>query len=314
MIPPTLRTPGAYRRMCVFALWALCAIIVTGAAVRLTGSGLGCTEWPTCAEGRVVAPLEYHAMIEFVNRLITGVVSVAVIAAVGGSLLRRPRRRDLTGWSLTLVAGVVAQIVIGAFVVKSDLEYSMVALHFLVSMGLVAAAVVLVERSSIPDDAAPRRWPNWARALVGCCVAVLLSGPLVASAGPHPGALEGAAHDGGDLVLKRLPIDLVWVARVHTATVWIFVAALAVLAWNERRGDGPLRQRLVDLLAVTVAQGALGYVQYFTGVPALLVGIHVLGATILWVMTLRVAQAAAIARPTGAPSAAALVTAPATSR
>ncbi|MCC6226582.1 MAG: COX15/CtaA family protein [Microthrixaceae bacterium] len=291
--PSALRSPDAYRRMCVLSLWALCAIIVTGAAVRLTGSGLGCTEWPTCAEGRVVAPLEYHAMIEFVNRLITGVVSVAVIVAVAGSVVRIPRRRDLTRWSLGLVVGVLAQIVIGAFVVRSDLEYSVVALHFLVSMVLVAAAVVLVHRSSTPDDEEPRRWAGWARALVGACVAVLVSGPLVASAGPHPGAIEGAARDGGDLVLRRLPIDLVWVARIHSATVWVFVLGVVVAAWRNRGRDPLLGRRLVDLLVVTVAQGALGYVQYFSGVPAFLVGIHVLGATLMWVMTLRVAQISA---------------------
>ncbi len=296
--------------MCIASLWALCAIIVTGASVRLTGSGLGCTQWPTCNDGNIVAPLEYHPMIEFVNRLVTGVVSIAVIVAVAGSLIRQPRRRDLTRWSLALVAGVVAQILIGAVVVMSDLEYSMVALHFLVSMVLVAAAVVLVNRAGIPDDEPlSRPWPTWAKALVGGCVAVLLSGPLVSSAGPHPGALEGVAHDGKDLVLKRLPIDLVWVARLHSVTVWIFVLGIVAVAWRHRRSDDPMHRPLVDLLVVAVAQGAIGYTQYFTGVPALLVGIHVLGATLLWVMTLRVAQVAATAGDTvAARPATALVT------
>lgn len=295
--------------MCVASLWALCAIVVTGAAVRLTGSGLGCTQWPTCTDGNIVAPLEYHPMIEFVNRLVTGAVSIAVIIAVGGSLLRRPRRADLTRWSWALVAGVVAQIVIGGVVVKSGLEYSLVALHFLVSMVLVAAAAVLVHRAALPDDVAPPRWPNWARALVGAGAVVLMSGALVTSAGPHPGALEGATHGGKDLVLKRLPIDLVWVARLHSATVWIFVAGLVVVAWRHRGTETVLQRRLFDLLVVAVAQGAVGYTQYFTGVPALLVGIHVLGATLLWVMTLRVAHAAA--QPTGVAEPAARVVVPA---
>lgn len=279
--------------MCVASLWALCAIIVTGAAVRLTGSGLGCTQWPTCNDGNIVAPLEYHPMIEFLNRLVTGAVSIAVIVAVCGSLLRRPRRSDLTRWSLALVAGVVAQIVIGGIVVKSGLEYSLVALHFLVSMVLVAAATVLVHRAGIPDDSPARPpAPIWARRLVGAGVAVLLTGALVTSAGPHPGALEGVSHGGRDLVLKRLPIDLVWVARLHSATVWIFVAGVVAVAWRQRRSTSVLQRRVLDLLIVAVAQGAVGYTQYFTGVPALLVGLHVFGATLLWVMTLRVAQAA----------------------
>ncbi|OWY59411.1 hypothetical protein B7486_74705, partial [cyanobacterium TDX16] len=99
-------SPTAYRRITLAALLALCGIVVTGAAVRLTGSGLGCSDWPTCEDDRLVAPLEYHAMVEFVNRTITGFVSVAVILAVLGSLVRVPRRRDLTWWSLGLVAGV----------------------------------------------------------------------------------------------------------------------------------------------------------------------------------------------------------------
>ena len=107
-------SPEAYRRVTLFALISLVVIIVSGGAVRLTGSGLGCSEWPTCESGRVVAPLEYHAWIEFGNRLFTGLVSVAVILAVLGSFVRVPRRRDLTWWSLGLVAGVLAQIVLGA--------------------------------------------------------------------------------------------------------------------------------------------------------------------------------------------------------
>src|SRR5687768_8308296 len=113
-------TPAAYRRVTLAAVLALGFIIVSGAAVRLTGSGLGCPDWPTCADGRVVAPLEYHAMVEFVNRTVTGLVSVAVMVAVLGSLVRRPRRSDLVWLSLGLVAGVAAQIVLGGLVVLFD--------------------------------------------------------------------------------------------------------------------------------------------------------------------------------------------------
>src|ERR671929_88312 len=114
-------SPAGYRRITFLALVALGFIVVTGGAVRVTGSGLGCPDWPTCARGRVVAPLEYHAMIEFVNRTVTGAVSVAVALAVLGSLLRTPRRPDLTRWSLGLVAGVVAQILLGGLTVLLEL-------------------------------------------------------------------------------------------------------------------------------------------------------------------------------------------------
>jgi cytochrome c oxidase assembly protein subunit 15 len=283
-------SPTAYRRVCLASVWALGAIVLTGAAVRLTGSGLGCPDWPTCANDRIVAPVEYHAMVEFLNRLVTGAVSLVVIVAVGASLLRAPRRRDLTRWSLSLVGGVVAQIVIGGLVVKSGLSYSVVALHFLVSMALVAAAVVLVHRAGRPDDAPrPGRWPVWARAQLAAAVAILLTGPLVTSAGPHAGS---TTRNGHEVPFKRLPIDVGWTARIHSTTVWIFVAGVVLLAWRTRRSDAVLHRRVLDLLVVTVAQGAIGYTQYFTGVPPLLVGLHVLGATLLWVMTLRLVLAA----------------------
>lgn len=277
-------SPTLYRRITFVALVALCAIVVTGAAVRLTGSGLGCSDWPTCERGEFVASLDFHPMIEFINRLITGVVSVAVIVAVLASLVRRPRRRDLTMWSLGLVFGVIAQIVIGAVVTLSDLRYSVVAGHFLVSMVLVWAAVVLLERAGWADDEprepGPARVP--ARWLLGLCTLVLLTGPVVTSAGPH----------AGDADVERLPLDLGWAARIHSLSVWCFIAAIVWTGWRTAtRHDAIGRRRMTDLLVAAVAQAGIGYAQYFTGVPAILVGIHVAGATLVWVMTIRASLA-----------------------
>lgn len=265
------------------ALWALCGIVVTGAAVRLTGSGLGCSDWPKCERGSVVAPWEFRAQVEFINRLITGLVSIAVILAVGGSLLRRPRRRDLTRWSMALVAGVFAQIIIGAFVTKSDLQYSIVAVHFGVSMVLVWAAVVLVDRAGRPDDSPGRTArPGWANAVFVATVAVLCTGPVVTSTGPHAGSED----------VKRLPLDLGAVTRVHSLTVWILCALVGWVAWAHRSAPpGPLRTSVVELLAAIVIQGGIGYLQYFTGVPAVLVAAHVAGATVVWVLAVRLVLA-----------------------
>jgi heme a synthase len=262
---------------------------VTGAAVRLTGSGLGCTDWPACDHDRLVAPLQLHPMIEQVNRYLTGIVSVAVILAVLGSLVRVPRRDDLTRWSWLLVAGVVAQIIIGAVVTKSDLAYSVVAVHFLVSMGLVWAATVLNDRAGRPDDEArPRRWPTPTRVLVAATTLVLLTGPIVTSAGPH----------AGDRHVKRLPVDLTWAARVHSGTVWLFLGVLVWFALRVRRGgDAVAMRRVTDLLTAAIVQGAIGYIQYFSGVPALLVGLHVAGATLVWVLALRVALNSSVPAP-----------------
>ena len=291
-------TPGQYVMITRIAVGALAAIIVTGAAVRLTGSGLGCSDWPVCEKNRLVAALEFHPMIEFVNRLITGIVSVAVIVAVLGSLRRRPRRRDLTRWSTVLVVGVVAQILIGAVVTLSKLEYSVVAIHFLVSMGLVWAACVLVDLAGRPDGMAqvPRRWMRETRVIVGLATAVLVSGALVTSAGPHPGALPDGA--GVEHAVRRLPIDFTSIVRIHSILVWCLCAVVVVtaarIATGRLSGVGPTGTRaLQELLVAVLAQGAIGYIQYFTGVPALLVAVHVAGATLVWIMALRLAFATA---------------------
>src|SRR5919202_2069669 len=147
-------SPAAYRRLTAVVTVAVAFIIVTGGAVRITGSGLGCPDWPTCAQDRLVAPWEYHAMVEFVNRTVTGLVSVAVIVAVLASLLRRPRRRDLTWLSLGLVGGVVAQIVLGGLTVLFELKPGFVMAHFLLSLVLLADAVVLHHRARLPDGRA----------------------------------------------------------------------------------------------------------------------------------------------------------------
>ncbi len=284
---PTL-TPAAYRRVTVVALVALTFIIVTGAAVRLTGSGLGCPDWPTCDNDRVVAPLEYHAMVEFVNRTVTGLVSVAVILAVLGSLRRQPRRPDLTWLSLGLVAGVVGQIVLGGLTVLFELKPGFVMAHFLLSMVILADAVVLHDRAGRPDDAgelpsAPVADPDVRRLgslMVVAAGLVLFVGTIVTSSGPH----------GGDENAERLRFAVADVARFHGASVFLFLALTLLTLWRvraERGAPAALLRRGEMVLVVSVAQAVLGYVQYFNGVPALLVGFHVAGATAVWVATLR---------------------------
>ncbi len=279
---PTL-SPPAYRRITFVALLALVVIIVTGGAVRLTGSGLGCPDWPTCAKNRVVAPWEYHAMVEFVNRTITGLVSVAVILAVLGSLLRVPKRRDLVWLSVGLVGGVVGQIVLGGLTVLFKLRPGFVMAHFLLSMVLLTNAVVLHHRAGRP--AGPTRPAvgddllTLGRLGVAAAALVVFLGTVVTSSGPH----------GGDEKAERLPFLLSDVTRLHGVAVMIFLSIVLVTLWRLRKDGAPagLMRRAEVLLAVLVAQGALGYLQYFTGVPAVLVGFHILGATTVWVAVLR---------------------------
>ncbi len=281
-------SPSAYRRVTFAALWSLVFIVVTGAAVRLSNSGLGCTDWPTCKANRVVAPFEYHAMVEFVNRTITGLVSVAVMLAVLGSLRRSPRRRDLTWLSLGLVAGVIGQIVLGGMVVEFHLNPWLVQGHFVLSMLLILDAAVLTHRAGLSDEACP----SWARveptdlrtgtALVGLAAVVILTGTVTSGTGPHSG------QSGGKFI-PRLPLAAHDAARIHGVAMMVFLALTVLLAVRLRRSaaDAGLQQAVQTLLVVLVLQGAIGYTQYFTGVPPLLVGLHVLGACLVWLAVLR---------------------------
>lgn len=275
---------AAYRTVTFLALCALCIIIVSGAAVRLSGSGLGCTDWPNCTEGQLVAPLEFHPMIEFVNRVFTGAVSLAVIAAVLGSLVREPKRRDLTVLSLGLVAGVIGQIVLGGLTVLAGLSPPFVMGHFLLSALLVWNAVVLHHRAGQPDTApvpvVPESVRHFGRVMVGLAGLVLVTGTVVTSTGPH----------GGDETAPRFGFDITEVARIHSVTVWTFlVVTLVCLAALHRAGGGPLgvERRGRMLVLGIVAQGGLGYLQYALSVPPLLVGLHIAGSVAVWILVLR---------------------------
>ncbi|CAN5211434.1 hypothetical protein BH20ACT3_BH20ACT3_01630 [soil metagenome] len=281
-------SPERYRRITVWALVLLVVIVLTGAGVRLTGSGLGCSDWPNCTDTTFVAPMELNPMIEFVNRLITGAVSAAVGLAVLGSLRRAPRRRDLTWLSLGLVAGVLGQILLGAVVVWSHLNPWLVQGHFVLSAVLITNAVVLTHRAGLPDDRVVRpvvtpALLRWGRVLVGAASVVILTGTLVTGSGPHSG------HSPDDpFEVRRLPIDVADAARVHGIAMVVFLAATVWVLVQFRRHDAPepLQNAGSALLTVLILQAGLGYTQYLTGVPPLLVGLHVLGSTLVLVSVL----------------------------
>ena len=285
-------SPTQYRRVTVAAAVLLAAIIVTGSAVRLTGSGLGCPDWPNCEPGRLTpyAANDFHAMVEFVNRMVTGLVSLAVIVAVLGSLVRAPRRRDLVLLSLGLVAGVIVQIVLGKLVVEKLLSPTWVMSHFLVSMVLLANALVLCRRAAQPDDGFARRpvpiaapavvWMS--RVLIVAAAVVVVTGTVVTGSGPHSGDVPGTAQRA-----TRLELHVPDVARVHGTSAMVLLA-LVLLTFGfvyRTRAPHAVVRRLTVLLAVLVVQAGVGYAQYFTDIPALLVGIHVAGATALWAAT-----------------------------
>jgi len=268
-------SPNSYRVVVAIALVLLSTIVVTGALVRLSGSGLGCSDWPNCTDQRLVQFGNPNQTIEQVNRLFTGLVSIAVIAAVLGSLRRRPYRRDLVWLSWGLVAGVLAQIVLGGITVLVHLHPIAVAGHFVVSMFLVGDAVVLLWRCGQPTG---RREPVVertdlliSRAAVAAMCALLLTGPAVTGSGPH----------AGDRSAQRFGWTLPDVTRVHSINMWIFLALVTVLLVRLARSgaSGPVLARGSRLLVAIVVQGGIGYLQYELGIPTWLVTLHIAGAT-----------------------------------
>ena len=279
--------PATYRRLTLLAALALAVIIVTGALVRLTGSGLGCPDWPECNRSSFVDVSSTHGAIEQVNRLFTGVVAIAVILAVLGALVREPRRRDLTWLSLGLVGGVIGQIVLGGITVLTDLHPVAVQSHFVLSILILTDAVVLHHRASeAPGPYRPtvpgpiRRQVLVAWGLVGLAI---VTGTVVTGSGPH----------GGDETARRFGFAVTSVARVHSITVLVTVGFLLWLAYRIRRGPVwvTLGDRLTGVLVALVIQGTIGYVQYFDDVPVQLVAMHIVGVVVVWWLTCNLALA-----------------------
>jgi len=252
--------------------------IATGAAVRLSDSGLGCPDWPTCSQHHLTPALRLHPVVEFGNRVVVFLLVVACIATVIASFLRRPGRRDLRWLSGGLILGVVGEAVLGAFVVYSKLNAYVVMTHFMVGMGLLAVAVVLTLQAGHragPGQLAVTGSALWlTRALLGMIVAVLAAGAATTGTGPHAGG-KGA---------KRIPLGLEDMTRIHAEIVIASVLVLLALLWVLWKTDAPSHVQDAGriLLAVMVVQGLIGYVQFFTHLPPVLVGIHVFGASMVW--------------------------------
>jgi cytochrome c oxidase assembly protein subunit 15 len=256
----------------------LYAIVVTGSLVRLTGSGLGCTDWPNCNSTKFVDVSTGHAAIEQVNRLFTGVVAASVILAVSCSIFLRPRSQRITRNAAVLVVGVLVQVVLGAYVVITGLNPWSNMAHFLVSIVLVSAAFVLVKRVELLIDPLeiyeirdkPLRW-----VLIIVTSAVAFLGTVVTGAGPHSGAEEAT----------RLGISVRSATQMHSIAVWVMVFVTVVLTLRARKHTSRWKvegTRIMRLVAALSAQGFIGYVQYFAGVPAPLVAVHVALSVIVW--------------------------------
>lgn len=290
--------PTWLRRVFIANLVAQTGIVVTGGLVRLTGSGLGCPTWPQCSPGSFVPTEEqaesWHKYVEFGNRLLTFVLGILALAALVGAVVwvRRlkaqglPSRRPVLLLAAVPLVGTIFQAILGGITVLTGLHPATVAAHFLVSAGLIAACVVLVHRSGESGDHVLDRYgPAPVRALANSLVVVaflvLVLGTIVTGSGPHSGDAETPA---------RFALDPAQVAWLHADSVLLFIGlmiGLLVALKVTGSPEGAIRATWI-LVLVSLAQGVVGYVQYFTGLPWLVVLLHLLGACLVWIAVVRI--------------------------
>jgi cytochrome c oxidase assembly protein subunit 15 len=265
---------AALRRLTFVNVVLLAAIIVSGAVVRLTNSGLGCADWPNCSATKLVDVSSHHAAIEQLNRIFSGAIGLPIGIALLGAYLVRPKRDDLVRLAWILFGLFWAEAVLGGISVKVRLAWVSVTGHFLLAIALIGIALVMHHRASNANAARRLAVPpdtlTLARAVYALTIWVIVIGTLVTAAGPH----------GGDVQARRLGWPLGDVARVHGISVDVLVALTLVLIVALVRTRAPRRALNIASLTVIVmaAQGILGYVQYFDRIPAVLVGFHVFGA------------------------------------
>jgi heme a synthase len=282
---PTI-SPQLYARITLISLVLLVLIVFSGAAVRLTGSGLGCPDWPDCQGRFIQTELDSHGAIEYGNRLVTGLVGAGAIAAALAAFLRRPFRRDLAILGVLMPIGVLAQAVLGGLSVLYGLAPGYVMGHFLLSMVILSGAVALAWRARMepqPKASSPRNAVLATRALVPIGAWVLFLGTLATAAGPHPGS-SGTGEVVSRLDFRGAGETLTWMIHWHGRFSTFFgLCALATWFYARRRGASPsLRRALTGLCLLLAAQGLVGAVQYELGLPAELVWVHVALATCTW--------------------------------
>lgn len=276
------------RRLAISAIVANAGIVVTGGAVRLSNSGLGCPDWPRCTDGRLLpggrnTHTVLHQSIEFSNRMLTFLVFATAVGCVLGAWRLRPRRPGVLAIAWILPAGIVLQALLGGLTVLDKLNPLVVAAHFLPSMALCYVAAWLyarvVEGDGPPQRVVRRDIQLGVRLLVVVVGAVEVVGTLVTATGPH----------AGDPHTRRLDWDPKMVTQFHADLVFLYVGLVVALILGMRATRAPAQvlRRSYVLIGVIVFQATIGYVQYFTHVPAVLVGIHMFGATLATIATAR---------------------------
>jgi cytochrome c oxidase assembly protein subunit 15 len=258
------------------------AIVVTGGAVRLTGSGLGCPTWPECTPGSYF-PVEnqvegvFHSWIEFGNRLLTFVLVIFALATLIAVL--RSGRKDLRPLAAGQFLGIFGQGILGGITVLTDLNPITVAAHFLLSIILIAAATSLHSRRKSPAvrTQVSGRLSSYSKIHVMWTALVIVLGTIVTAVGPH----------AGDSDVPRLDLEIPEVTRIHSLSVYILIL-FSIIFYRRKEITELTKRRLRIFFGISLAQGVLGYVQYFLGVPELLVGLHILGSTLVWITAWRI--------------------------
>jgi heme a synthase len=276
-----------FRRIAFVSALLLGFIILTGSAVRLTGSGLGCPDFPTCKSGDIIPSSGNHAAIEFGNRVVTGLCLLAATIGTLTALVRRPYRRDLVIYGTLVSVGLLGNALLGGLTVLFKLKPHLVMAHFVLAIACLTAGVVLVHRSSesassdifgrMRSNTVDLRMRQLANALVVCTLGVVLLGCVLTGSGPHGG-------DPGKV--RRFGYSMLDVVRLHSGMVWVTLAIVVTIGIRVRNANSPatveLRRRIGILALIMVAQGAIGYAQWYNQVPALLVQFHILGAIAMW--------------------------------
>jgi len=286
-----LRSLRRYRQLARITTVGVCVLVVAGGVVRLTGSGLGCDDWPNCNDERFIDVSSGHTAIEQLNRLLSGVIGVPTLLLVVAAFRQRETegqpRAGLRWPAIGVLVTVLANGVVGGIAVRTDLHPALIQSHFLLAMLSISFGMIALHRSRsvVSSESSPksgeqhdvvrRRLSVW---IAGLTALALATGTVVTGTGPH----------AGDEDVRRFGFDISNVARIHSVTVIVTLLVAAVLAWK-LRSDGPSAfiSTLSAWLFVGLLQGVVGYTQYFNGVPELLVAIHIALATGLWVVTMR---------------------------
>jgi cytochrome c oxidase assembly protein subunit 15 len=273
------------RRLALASIIANVGIVITGGAVRLTGSGLGCPTWPRCTDASYAPTTQsdIYMYVEFGNRLLTFVVGLIALLGLISALMQRPRRRRLTVSAAVVLAGIPAQAIVGGITVLTNLNPWVVGCHFLVSMGVIAAAYSMwaaARESDGPGTATvPAALRQLTHMLVAMSGAVLVVGTMVTGSGPHAGDADARRNELNPETISQVHADLVFLLLGLTVAAWFAFSAVGAARARERTGW---------LFVVILCQGLIGFVQYFMNLPGLLVGAHMAGSCLVWLATLAV--------------------------